>query len=167
MFFKKGLRDSSLICKPAMKTPKTSEVMFAIANKCALAEEVTLDTREQKKEKESGHVDQPSSSKGHDKKRKADHYVNAVERPWCNKEYQPRPGKFEGFLGRICIFHHQEKHKTRDWDRLQGFTYEVLKTSKWTDQEKEPEDPKGDFLEAHKEVNYIYGGPESYESRRK
>jgi hypothetical protein len=81
MFFKKGLRDSSLICKPAMKTPKTSEVMFAIANKCALAEEVTLDTREQKKEKESGHVDQQSSSKGHDKKRKADHYVNAVERP--------------------------------------------------------------------------------------
>jgi hypothetical protein len=25
----------------------------------------------------------------------------------------------------------------------------------------------GDFPKAHKEVNYIYGGPESYESRRK
>jgi hypothetical protein len=25
----------------------------------------------------------------------------------------------------------------------------------------------GDFLEAHKEVNYIYGGPDSYESMRK
>jgi hypothetical protein len=25
----------------------------------------------------------------------------------------------------------------------------------------------GDFPEAHKEVNYIYGGPDSYESRRK
>jgi hypothetical protein len=33
--------------------------------------------------------------------------------------------------------------------------------------EKMPEEPKGDFPEAHKEVNYIYGGPDSYESRRK
>jgi hypothetical protein len=46
MFFKKGLRDSSLICKLAMKNHKTSEVMFTIANKYALAEEATLDTRE-------------------------------------------------------------------------------------------------------------------------
>jgi hypothetical protein len=43
----------------------------------------------------------------------------------------------------------------------------VLKTAKVADQEKKPEEPKGDFLEAHKEVNYIYGGLESYESRRK
>jgi hypothetical protein len=34
-------------------------------------------------------------------------------------------------------------------------------------QEKKIEEPKGNFLEAHKEVNYIYGGPDSYESRRK
>jgi hypothetical protein len=34
-----------------MKNPRTSKGMFAIANKSALAEEVTLDTRE-KKEKE-------------------------------------------------------------------------------------------------------------------
>jgi hypothetical protein len=32
---------------------------------------------------------------------------------------------------------------------------------------KKVEEPKGDFPEAHKEVNYIYGGFESYESRRK
>jgi hypothetical protein len=77
MFFKKGLRDPSLICKLTMKNPKMSEAMFAVANKYALAEEVTLDTREQKKE--LGHMDQPSSSKGHDKKRKVDHSVNAAE----------------------------------------------------------------------------------------
>jgi hypothetical protein len=35
------------------------------------------------------------------------------------------------------------------------------------DQEKKPEEPKCDFPEAHKEVNYIYGGPDSYKSRRK
>jgi hypothetical protein len=64
-----------------MKAPRMLESMFTIANKYALAEEVTLDTREQKKEKNSGHADQPSSSKGHDKKRKADYSVNAVERP--------------------------------------------------------------------------------------
>jgi hypothetical protein len=39
--------------------------------------------------------------------------------------------------------------------------------TKKADQEKKPDDPKGNFPETHKEVNYIYGGPDSYESRRK
>jgi hypothetical protein len=43
----------------------------------------------------------------------------------------------------------------------------VLKTAKGTDQEKKPKEPKGEFPDAHKEVSYIYGGPDSYESRRK
>jgi hypothetical protein len=81
MFFKKGLRDPSLIHKLAMKNLKTSEAMFTIANKYTLAKEVTLDTREQKTENDLGHVDQPSLSKGHDKKRKADRSINAVEWP--------------------------------------------------------------------------------------
>jgi hypothetical protein len=61
MFFKKGLRDPLLIRKLSMKNPKTSKAMFAITNEYALAEEATIDTREQKKEKNSGHVDYPSS----------------------------------------------------------------------------------------------------------
>jgi hypothetical protein len=85
--------------------------MFAIANEYALAEEATLDTREKKKEKESSHMDQPSSSKGHDKKMKVDRSLNVVERPRRNKEYRPRPGEFNGFLDCICIFHPQGKHK--------------------------------------------------------
>jgi hypothetical protein len=76
--------------------------MFSITNRYALAEEATLVTREQKKE--SSHPDQPSSSKGQDKNRKLDRSVNVVERPHCQKEYRPRPGEFEGFLDRICIF---------------------------------------------------------------
>jgi hypothetical protein len=39
--------------------------------------------------------------------------------------------------------------------------------TKPTDQEKKSEDPKGNFPEAHKEVNYISSGPDSYESKRK
>jgi hypothetical protein len=50
MFFKRGLMDPPLICKLTMKNPRMSEEMFAIANKYALAEEVTLDTRDQKME---------------------------------------------------------------------------------------------------------------------
>jgi hypothetical protein len=46
MFFKKGLRDSSLIRKLTMKNPRALEQMFSIANRYALAEESTLDTRE-------------------------------------------------------------------------------------------------------------------------
>jgi hypothetical protein len=49
MFFKKGLRDPTLIRKLVMKNSRTSEAMFTMANKYALAEETTLDTREQKK----------------------------------------------------------------------------------------------------------------------
>jgi hypothetical protein len=113
MFFKKGLRNPSLICKLIMKNPRTSEAMFTIANKYDLAEEATLDTREQEKEKDLGHVDQPSSSKGHDKKWEADRSVNAVEQSRCNKEYRPRRGEFVGFLDRICIFHPRESTRLR------------------------------------------------------
>jgi hypothetical protein len=56
-FFKKGLMDSSLICRLAMMNPRTSEEMLAITNKYTLAEEVTRETRVQKKEMDSGHVD--------------------------------------------------------------------------------------------------------------
>jgi hypothetical protein len=38
----------------------------------AQVEEATLDTREQKKDKELGHSDHPGTSKGHDKRRKVD-----------------------------------------------------------------------------------------------
>jgi hypothetical protein len=76
-------------------------------DKYALVEEVTLNTREQNKE--LGHMDQPSSSKGHNKKRKSNHYVNAVELPHRHKEYRPRLCEFKGFLDRICIFHHPGK----------------------------------------------------------
>jgi hypothetical protein len=46
MFFKKGLRDPSLIRKLITKNTRMLETMFIIANKYALTEEVTLDTRE-------------------------------------------------------------------------------------------------------------------------
>jgi hypothetical protein len=39
--------------------------------------------------------------------------------------------------------------------------------AKGADQEKKPKEPKHDFPEAHKEVNYIYGGLDSCESRQK
>jgi hypothetical protein len=103
MFFKKGLRDSSLIQKLTMKNPRMSEQMFSITNRYTLAEEATLDIREQKKE--SAHPDQPSASISHDKKRKPDHSVNALEWPHYHMEYRPRPGQFKGFLDHICIFY--------------------------------------------------------------
>jgi hypothetical protein len=102
-----------------MKNLRTSKEMLAISNKYGQAEEVTLDTREQKEE-ESGHTDQPSSWKGHNKKRKVDHSINNVQQPRRNNEYRPRhrprPGEFKFFLDRICIFHPQGKHKTQDYD---------------------------------------------------
>jgi hypothetical protein len=54
MFFKKGLRDSSLICKLIMKNLRAFKEMLAIANKYALTEEATLGNIDSKKDKESG-----------------------------------------------------------------------------------------------------------------
>jgi hypothetical protein len=45
-FFKKGLRDSSLIHKLTIKNPRTLEEMFSIINKYDLTKKETLDTRE-------------------------------------------------------------------------------------------------------------------------
>jgi hypothetical protein len=110
MFFRKGLREPSLIQKLAMKNPRMSKEMFYITNRYTMVEEVTLDNREQNKE--LGHTDQPSSPKGHNKNRKADRSVNTVEWLRCHKDYRPKSGKFEGFLNHICIFHPQGKQKT-------------------------------------------------------
>jgi hypothetical protein len=79
--------DSSLIRKLAMKNPRTSKEMLAITNKYALVEEATIDTRYQKKDKESGHSDQPNTSKNNDKKRKLDRSMANMEQPHHNKEY--------------------------------------------------------------------------------
>jgi hypothetical protein len=117
-----------------------SEEMFYITNRYAMVEEATLDTRERKKE--LGHMDQPSSSKDHDKKRKADHSVNAVEWPHLHKEYHPKLGEFKGFLDHICIFHPQGKHKTRYCDQLQCFADEILKTAKMPHKRRSPRIPR-------------------------
>jgi hypothetical protein len=55
-FHKKGLKDSTLTHKLAMKNPRTSEEILAVANKYALAEEATFDMREAKKDKKLSHM---------------------------------------------------------------------------------------------------------------
>jgi hypothetical protein len=79
MFFKKGLKDSALTHKLAMKNHRSSEGMLAIANKYTLAEEATLETRESKKDKKLSHLERPGTSKSNDKKRKPDRSAANVE----------------------------------------------------------------------------------------
>jgi hypothetical protein len=50
---------------------------------------------------------------------------------------------------------------------LQGFADEVLKLAKKVDQDKKLKESNCDFLEVHKEVIYMYGELDSYDSRRK
>jgi hypothetical protein len=64
----------------------------------------------------------------------------------------------------VCFSHSDGPWQIESYDdqiglQRQGFTDDVLKTAKGADQEKKFEEPKCDFPEAHKEVNYIYGGP--------
>jgi hypothetical protein len=70
-------------------------------------------------------------------------------------------------LDGICIFHPQGKHKTRECNKHQGFTNKILKSAQKANQEKKAFNPKDDFPETHKEVNYIFDSPDSYESKRK
>jgi hypothetical protein len=106
MFFKGGLKDSTLIRKLEMKNPRTLEEMLAITNKYALAEEATLETRESKKDQKLSYPDRPGTSKSNNKKRKYDHSVAIVERPRRNRtEYWPRPDEYNGFLDGILKLH--------------------------------------------------------------
>jgi hypothetical protein len=57
----------------------TSDKMLPIANKYTLAQEASIDTRDQKKDMEQGHSDQPNTSKNNDKKRHLDRSVANVE----------------------------------------------------------------------------------------
>jgi hypothetical protein len=57
MFFKKCLKDMTLIRKLAMKNQRTLEEMLTITNKYAPTEEATLDTRDAKKDKNLSHLD--------------------------------------------------------------------------------------------------------------
>jgi hypothetical protein len=147
MFFKKGLRDPSLIHHQQVHPRRRR----------------TLENKEAKKDKKLSQSDWHDTFKCNDKKRKHDRSVANVERPWCNNTmYQLELDEFEGFLDGIYIFHYQGKHKTWDWNWLKGFVDKVLKSTKKVEQDKKPKDPKGDFPEAQKEVNYIFGGPDSY-----
>jgi hypothetical protein len=56
-------------------------------------------------------MNQPSSSKGHDKKRKRDHILNAVERPHRQKEYRPRLGKFDYVFSGLDSYEPKRKQK--------------------------------------------------------
>jgi hypothetical protein len=56
---------------------------------------------------------------------------------------------------KVCL-HLSSSRETQD-SGLQGFADEILKSAKKVNQDKKPEDPKGSFSEARKEVNYILG----------
>jgi hypothetical protein len=138
-----------------------------IANKYALAEEVTLDNKDTKKDKELSQSDQPNTYKNNDKKRKLNWCVANVEQQCHNSTmYRPRLGEFKGFLDRICIFHPRENTRLETMTRNKGLRWSPQVDQKgWERQEARRSE--GDLPEVHKEVNYIYGGPDSYESRRK
>jgi hypothetical protein len=140
-----------------MKNSIMLEEMLAIANKYALVEETTIDARETKRDKKLSHTDQPRMLKPNDKKRKHDHYVANVVLPHHNRtDYRPWLGKYEGFLDGIYIFHPKST-------RLGSATSCNVSQMKSSNQSKR----LSNFPEARKEVNYIYNGLNSYESKRK
>jgi hypothetical protein len=151
MFFKKGLRDPALICKLAMKNPRISEAMFAITKKYALAKRrpSTLGNRRRRRTQATW----TSLARPRAMTRRGKQIVLSTQ--WNDHDVtrSTGPGQVNLMASWIASPFSTPRESTRP---------ETV-----TDQKKKPKEPKGDFPEAHKEVNHIYVGPNSYESRGK
>ncbi|GJN36655.1 hypothetical protein PR202_gb25535 [Eleusine coracana subsp. coracana] len=149
----------------------TAQECFEIADKYASGECTLDDIRGKGKEKRS---DKPESSRK-DKKRKPDNAVNTVDQFWKNPRMN-QPSTDE-LLSVICPWHPKGNHKAKDCYYLKGFATVALKVAKDPprcnnnnkDKPKndDDKDDSGEFQEPRKEVNFIFGGPDVYTSKRK
>ncbi|GJN37028.1 hypothetical protein PR202_gb25946 [Eleusine coracana subsp. coracana] len=149
----------------------TAQECFKIADKYASGESALDDIRGKGKEKRS---DKPESSRK-DKNRKPDNAVNMVDRFRKNPRMnQPSTNEL---LSGICPWHPKGNHKAKDCYYLKGFATAALKVAKDplrrnnSNKDKpnndDDKDDSGEFQEPRKEVNFIFGGPDAYTSKRK
>jgi hypothetical protein len=139
MFFKKGLNDSALIRKLAMKNLRTSEEMLTIANKYALAEEATFDNKEAKRDKKPSHSDRPGTSRSNDKKGNP----TALCPMWSGRYATGLSISLGRESSKISLTRSVSftlKGSTRLWDynHLQGFADEVLNSAKRPSKTRSP-----------------------------
>ncbi|KAK3161145.1 hypothetical protein QOZ80_1BG0072700 [Eleusine coracana subsp. coracana] len=169
-----GIRSDDLVWEIGWRNHDlklTAQKCFEIADKYASGESALDDIRGKGKEKRS---DKPESSEK-DKKRKPDNAVNTVDRFWKNpRTNQPSTNEL---LSGICPWHPKGNHKAKDCYYLKGFATAALKVAKDPprhnnsnkDKPKDIDDKDdlGEFQEPRKEVNFIFGGPDAYTSKRK
>ncbi|GJM87649.1 hypothetical protein PR202_ga03626 [Eleusine coracana subsp. coracana] len=147
----------------------TARECFKIADKFTLGESALYDIRGKGKEKCS---DKPESSKK-DKKQKSENMVVVVDR--MRKNPRTNQQTMDDLLSDPCLWHPKGNHKVKDCYQLKGFTTAALKVAKdpprRNDNDKtndrDDKDEEGEFQEPRKEVNFIFGGPDAYMSKRK
>ncbi|KAK3142839.1 hypothetical protein QOZ80_4BG0352370 [Eleusine coracana subsp. coracana] len=123
------------------------------------------------KEKRS---DKPESSKK-DKRRKPDNVVNTVDR--FRKNPRTNQPSTDELLSGLCPWHPKGNHKAKDCYYLKGFAPAALKvakdpprrnnSNKDKTKDDDDKDDSGEFQEPRKEVNFIFGGPDAYTSKRR
>lgn len=100
--------------------------------------------------------------------------METIERGLVDDPLPPNEDTFQKIMVGHTIFHPQSSHKIKDYFHLKAFAEKVLKlleleshkpkTSKKNDLDK---GDKADFPQSTHDIMYIFGGPDSYESKRK
>ncbi|GJN23894.1 hypothetical protein PR202_gb11586 [Eleusine coracana subsp. coracana] len=170
--FQGGIRSDDLVREIGRRNHDlklTAQECFEIADKFASGESALDDIRGKGKEKRS---DKPKSSKK-EKKRKSNNMVHMVDR--FQKNPRTNQPSTDELLSGPYLWHPKGNHKAKDCYRLKGFVIAALKVAKDPPRHNSKDktkddgymDDSGEFQEPRKEVNFIFGGPDAYVSKRK
>jgi len=139
-----------------------------VANSFAEAQDAALGARGGRKDKRSDQGEQPKTSRSRDKKRRLDREVAATERPLRPRaEYRMGDGEFKENLEKKCIFHPDASHLTKECIKLKSFAKQFIGAQRTGEPSNRSEEGKGGSPSTNREINYIFGGTDTYEGKRK
>nr|AAR06299.1 putative gag-pol protein [Oryza sativa Japonica Group] len=178
--FTKGIRHEDLVGKFGRKPPKTVKQMFEKANEYAKAEDAITASKQsgttwkpKKDTPTAGGSGSNNHSNNHkDRKRKPEELV-AITSP--SSRQRSRVNTFNKIMNSQCLHHPNSNHVAKDCFVYKQFAEQYVKNARkpsdgdqGTSNKKDDEDdaPTG-FQDHRKELNHIFGGPLSYESKRK
>nr|ABA98116.1 retrotransposon protein, putative, Ty3-gypsy subclass [Oryza sativa Japonica Group] len=174
--FTKGIRHEDLVGKFGRKPPKTVKQMFEKANEYAKAEDAITASKQSgttwKPKKDTPTAGGSGSNNHKDRKRKPEELV-ATTSP--SSRQRSRVNTFDKIMNSQCPHHPNSNHVAKDCFIYKQFAEQYVKNARksldgdqGTSNKKDGEDdvPTG-FQDHRKELNHIFGGPLSYESKRK
>nr|CAE03254.1 OSJNBa0011J08.9 [Oryza sativa Japonica Group] len=174
--FTKGIRHEDLVGKFGRKPPKTVKQMFEKVYEYAKAEDAITAFKQSgitwKPKKDTPTAGGSGSNNHKDRKRKPEELV-ATTSP--SSRQRSRVNTFDKIMNSQCPHHPNSNHVAKDCFVYKQFAEQYVKNARkpsdgdqGTSKKKDDEDdaPTG-FQDHRKELNHIFGGPLTYESKRK